>query len=234
MGDEIGEDIEHLPLNVHKLTGPFQPEALEVEGERSEGIARVPNVPERRRNSPRVLHAHSKRAPTKCAHVAAVRPTRTSDVIVVGGGIVGLCSGLLLARDGHRVRLLERDPAAPPPLGVDPWDRWERRGVNQFQLLHGFLPRFRQLLDAELPDVNPALEAGGAYRFNRLRDLPDSLTGGWRRGDDRFESITGRRPMVEATLAHLVEQQSGVEVLRGAAVRGLLTGTPTQAGVPHV
>ncbi len=72
---------------------------------------------------------------------------------MVGGGVVGLCSSLLLARDGHRVRLLERDPAAPPPRDQDPWERWERRGVNQFHLLHAFLPRFRELLDAELPDV---------------------------------------------------------------------------------
>jgi 2-polyprenyl-6-methoxyphenol hydroxylase-like FAD-dependent oxidoreductase len=167
-------------------------------------------------------------------YLAAMRPARTGDVIVVGGGLVGLCSSLLLARDGHRVRLLERDPAAPPPPDVDPWDRWERRGVNQFQLLHGFLPMFRQLLDAELPDVNPALEAAGAYRFNRLRGLPDELTGGWRPGDERFESVTGRRPMVEAALARLVDQQPGVEVLRGVGVRGLLTGTPRHSGIPHV
>ena len=41
-----------------------------------------------------------------------------ADVVVVGGGVVGLCGSLLLARDGHRVTLLERDPA-PPPLSSD-------------------------------------------------------------------------------------------------------------------
>ena len=106
----------------------------------------------------------------------------------------------------------------------DPWGRWERRGVNQFQLLHGFLPRFRELLDAELPDVTVALEADGAARVNRLADLPDAITGGRRPGDERFDAVTGRRPMVEATLARLVDAQPGVEVCRGVAVRGLLAG----------
>ena len=160
--------------------------------------------------------------------------TRSSEVIVVGGGVVGLCSALLLARDGHRVRLLERDPAGPPPPGVDPWTQWERRGVNQFQLLHGFLPRFRELLDAELPDVTGALEADGALRVNRLAELPDTVTGGRRPGDERFDAVTGRRPMVEATLARMVDAQPGVEVCRGVAVRRLLAGDGSAGTPPRV
>ena len=161
-------------------------------------------------------------------------PARHAEVVVVGGGVVGLSTGLLLARDGHRVRLLERDPAPPPPPGADAWKSWKRRGVYQFRLLHGFLPRFRELLDAELPDVTPALEAGGALRFNRIHCLPEAVTGGWRPGDERFDAVTGRRPMVEATLARLVAEQPGIEVLRGAAVRGVLCGDRRHAAAPHV
>ena len=35
-------------------------------------------------------------------------------IVVLGAGICGLFAGLLLARDGHEVTLVERDPAPAP------------------------------------------------------------------------------------------------------------------------
>ena len=57
---------------------------------------------------------------------------------------------MLLAEDGHDVTLLERD-AAEPPAPSEAWEAWDRRGVNQFRLLHFLLPRFRFELERELP-----------------------------------------------------------------------------------
>src|SRR6187549_2502720 len=119
-----------------------------------------------------------------------------SEIVFVGGGIAGLCGAMLLARDGHHVTVLERDPATPCDP-VDAWSHWQRRGVNQFRLAHAFLPRFRQVLDAELPDVTAVLVADGALRINRIDQIPAAITGGWQPGDERFEQVTGRRPMVE-------------------------------------
>ena len=89
-------------------------------------------------------------------------------------------------------------------------------------------------MDAELPDVVPALTAAGAYRGNRLGDLPVEMTGGLRPDDRRFDVVTGRRPLVEAVLAHLADAEPGVAVSRGVAVHGLLTADDSPDGCPHV
>jgi 2-polyprenyl-6-methoxyphenol hydroxylase-like FAD-dependent oxidoreductase len=154
-------------------------------------------------------------------------------IAFVGGGIGGLIGALLLARDGHHVTVLERD-GAPPVTPADAFDRWSRRGVPQFRLPHIVLPRLREILDDSLPDVIDDLIADGAVRANRMTELPAAITGGLRPGDQRFEQVTGRRPMVEATLAGVVDREPGVAVRRGAVVAELIPGEGRPGGVPHV
>lgn len=125
-------------------------------------------------------------------------------------------------------------PAPPPETGEAAWNGWTRRGVTQFRLLHGFLPRFREVLDQELPGVTDALVDDGALRAKRLLSLPASLTGGPRPGDDRFAVVTGRRPMMEATLARLAAATPGVEIRRGGAVRAVTTRLSPSSAIPHV
>lgn len=146
--------------------------------------------------------------------------------------MMGLCSAMLLAKDGYEVLVLERDPAEPPDPSLA-WETWERRGVNQFRLPHFFLSRFRALAEAELPELVTALGAAGACRYNVVAEIPDEMKGGVREGDDRFECITGRRSVVEAVTGHVAAGTPGVTVRRGAAVAGLLAEVPAGA-VPHV
>jgi 2-polyprenyl-6-methoxyphenol hydroxylase-like FAD-dependent oxidoreductase len=155
------------------------------------------------------------------------------EIVVTGGGVAGLAAAMLLAEDGHDVTLLERDPAEPPAPG-DAWEDWERRGVNQFRLLHFFQPRFRIELERALPRVVKALEAAGALRMSPIAGAPVALTGGVRPGDDDFETVTGRRPVVEAVLGAAAVATPGLTVRRGVAVGGLVAGVQAIRGVPHI
>lgn len=157
-----------------------------------------------------------------------------ADVVIVGGGLTGQAAAMLLAADGHRVRVLERDPAPPAATADEAWNAWERRGVNQFRMLHYFLPRFRQTIEAELPAVVAELEAAGALRLNVFEGMPESMSGGLRPDDARFTALTGRRPVVEAAVGRVAARTEGVEVRRGVAVKGLVVGEALADGVPHV
>jgi flavin-dependent dehydrogenase len=156
-------------------------------------------------------------------------------IVVIGGGVVALAAAMLLAGDGHQVIVLERDPEGPPAQPADAWDHWQRPGLNQFRLPHAFQGGFRAVLDTELPAVAKALEAAGALRLNFIRDvLPVTMTGGWRDGDESYEWLTARRPVMEAVLAAQAETADGVEIRRGTAVTGLCGGAEAIPGVPHV
>ena len=155
-------------------------------------------------------------------------------VTIIGSGMVGMGLAMLLAGDGHEVTCVERDAEPPPTDAEEAWARWDRRGVNQFRLLHTFLARFQQVVSDELPQVVARLEADGALRDNAVGSAPDFITGGWRDGDERFEVITGRRAMVERSVAVAAEETPGVTLRRGVAVTGLLTGPAAAPGAIHV
>ncbi|MGH8994944.1 MAG: hypothetical protein ACRDYB_02740, partial [Acidimicrobiales bacterium] len=157
-----------------------------------------------------------------------------AEIVIIGGGVVGLGLGMLLADDGHAVTSLERDGAAEPGRPVEAWDSWERTGVNQFRLPHLFLARYRQLMEAELPRVIEALDRDGAVRFNPLAGIPEEMSGGARPDDDRFELISGRRAVVERAVATEADATAGLTVRRGVAVEGLLCGPDAMSGIPHV
>jgi 2-polyprenyl-6-methoxyphenol hydroxylase-like FAD-dependent oxidoreductase len=156
-------------------------------------------------------------------------------IVVVGAGVVALGTAMLLAGDGHRVVVLERDPEGPPDDAAEAWERWQRPGLNQFRMAHAFLGGFRAIVDAELPEVSKALQDAGGLRLNFIRDvLPKEMSGGWQDGDERYEWLTGRRVLVEAVLTAVAESTPGVEVRRGTAVAGLVSGPSALTGVPHV
>jgi len=153
-------------------------------------------------------------------------------VVVVGGGMIGLCSAMLLGKDGHEVTVLDRDPG-PPAAPTAAWADWERRGLNQARLAHLFLCRFREFLDDELPELAADLDAAGACRLNIVGAIPEEMRGALEPSDDRFVILSGRRVVVEAVTAARAQETKGVTVRRGVVVRTLVTGV-SDATVPHV
>jgi 2-polyprenyl-6-methoxyphenol hydroxylase-like FAD-dependent oxidoreductase len=146
-----------------------------------------------------------------------------SRFVVCGGGVVGLASALLLARDGHEVTVLEVDGDPPPPVPAQAWEGWRRRGVPQFQQPHNLFARFQRILDDRLPDVSAALLDAGCVWRDPLSVMPPTVEDrAPRPGDERFRFLTGRRPVVEAVFAAAAEKQQGVTVVRGARAAGLL------------
>ena len=147
-------------------------------------------------------------------------------ILVLGAGLAGLTTGMVLIRDGHRVTVLERDPAPPPPpeRADEAWGGWPRRGVNQFRLPHFMLPRWWALMRDELPTAGDSLVTAGARHLNTFASLPEAQRGPLRPDDSRFETVTARRPVLEAALAAAAEAV-GVTVHRGVTVIGVTTTT---------
>ncbi len=154
-------------------------------------------------------------------------------IVVLGGGVIGLSMALMLARRGYEVTVLERDGAPVPGSPDQAWRGWDRRGVAQFRQPHYLHPGGCHVLDALLPDVkNEILDARGA-RFDVLTLMPPAITDrAPRDGDERFVTVTGRRPVLEFAVAARAEQR--LDIRRGARVTGLLTGASAATGVPNV
>jgi 2-polyprenyl-6-methoxyphenol hydroxylase-like FAD-dependent oxidoreductase len=154
-------------------------------------------------------------------------------IVVLGGGVCGLAAGMMLCRDGHEVTVLERDPDPVPSSPDEAWERWSRDGVSQFRLAHYMTPRGRIVLEETLPDVLTALVAAGAAAFDPVPMMPPPITDRTPRdGDDRFRTVTARRPVFEQVLAEAADAEPGLEIRRGVSVADVVVGA--RNGTPHV
>src|SRR5262245_57991700 len=85
-------------------------------------------------------------------------------IAIIGAGPAGLFLGSALARRGHHVTAVDRDPG---PAGDQ---RWARRGVMQFHHAHAFRQTAVDAVAREVPGAVEAWLAAGAEPV--VEDLP--------------------------------------------------------------
>ncbi len=121
------------------------------------------------------------------------------DVVVVGAGPVGCVAAIGLARQGHRVTVVDRDPG-PAADGT-----WDRRGVMQFHAPHGLRPTVTRTLSALMPDVVAAIVAAGC-NLAALPGMPPEMS-----------FIHARRATFERVLRSVLGREPGVTLRVGHA-----------------
>src|SRR5262249_26125270 len=142
-------------------------------------------------------------------------------VVIIGAGLVGLGAALFLARRGHQVEVLEKDPAPAPDDPEAAFEAWARRGVPQARHSHLFRGLSSRVLAEETPDLLAAL-APASYC-----DTPDGIF-----GDPEIKSLFARRLVYEAVVRRAVERERGVTLNAGVEVAGLVARD--DRGVPRV
>ena len=143
-------------------------------------------------------------------------------VVVVGAGIGGLTTALLLGRRGHRVIVVEQEPvAAPAGLADARW--WWRSSAPQAAHGHVFAARCRELLAAEAPDVLAELRRAGVAEMRLTHHAPHTLTGPVE-DDPRLVGLATRRSVFEWVLRRALLAERGVTLLSGLSAVGLVVG----------
>lgn len=174
------------------------------------------------RSTPGRRPAMEPQSPEAPARVIDV-PTRSRRAVVVGGGITGLATALVLAGRGYAVSILERDEEPEAASADEAFARWGRRGVAQVRHSHAFLGRLRNLLRDRHPALLADLLAAGAREL-RMLDVPPRTLRGLRPapGDDDLVMLGCRRITFEWVLRRHVLALPGVEMHSGTIVDGLL------------
>jgi len=150
---------------------------------------------------------------------------RSQSIVVLGAGTTGLSTALALARDGHRVTILERDPVER--TSAEAAFDWPRKGITHFFQPHAFLPRGRKEMRERFPDVYRSLLDAGAAEL----DLRAKLPGPPIPQDEELAYLAVRRPLIEWALRDAAFAQEGIEIRAATRVTRLIHENGAVIGV---
>lgn len=156
-------------------------------------------------------------------------------ILIIGAGIGGLCSALLLAPSGREIVMIERDG---PLDSSDPdviFRDWKRNGVAHLRQSHAFLARLRMIMKEEHPALLDQLLAHGARELPFDIWLTDLQEEAYQPApeDEDLTIITSRRTTLEMTMRRYVEGLPNVTLHCGFRVDRLIT-RKAQDGVLEV
>ena len=117
----------------------------------------------------------------------------TGRAVIVGAGPIGLATAMLLAQDGYTVTVLEKDARPARRRLPRPGSAGSGGGVAQFRQAHFMHRSSATSWTPNSPGPGPDRGVGGG-RFSLIAVLPPSLARAPPRGDERFETLTARRP----------------------------------------
>ena len=144
-------------------------------------------------------------------------------IVIVGGSAAGLSAGLMLARAGHQVVVLERD-GVQPALDVEAAAASAfRPAAPQLVQPHVVLALCRELLRERLPDVYVGLLDAGVVEAPLVSQLPPTITDRAEQpGDERMPLLMTRRSTVDWVLRRRAALEPGMDTRGGVRVIGLL------------
>ncbi len=152
---------------------------------------------------------------------------KTNHVVVIGGGIGGMCAARVLSDYFERVTLIERDEL---PEGAA-----HRKGVPQSRHPHGLLDRGRRELSALFPGLDDSLRERGGLDMDAGLELATLNPDGWaKRRRTGHQMLFASRLLIESVIRDRVKHHPRVTFVEGTNVTSLLFTageTPRVTGV---
>jgi 2-polyprenyl-6-methoxyphenol hydroxylase-like FAD-dependent oxidoreductase len=135
-------------------------------------------------------------------------------VVVIGGGIGGMCAARVLADHFERVSLIERDDL---PEGAA-----HRKGVPQSRHPHGLLDRGRRELGALFPGLDDSLRARGGLDLDAGLELATLNPDGWAtRRRTGHQMLFASRLLIESAIRDRIKQNPRIKIIERTEVTGL-------------